>query len=55
MDEGKIYNATLKSIDLIRKFEGIEDSEKHVNSFCVNSISPLCYDFAPLEKMFAFC
>ncbi|MEF9919384.1 MAG: trimethylamine methyltransferase family protein, partial [Eubacterium sp.] len=55
MDHKKIYDTTLKSTDLIRKFEGIEDREKHINTFCVNSISPLCYDFAPLEKMFAFC
>ncbi|KAF5087837.1 Glycine betaine methyltransferase [anaerobic digester metagenome] len=50
-----IYDATKKSIEIIRNFEGIDNHDLHVNSFCVNSISPLCYDFAPLEKMFAFC
>lgn len=54
MDEKLLYDATLKSTEMIRRFEGIEDRDKHINSFCVNSISPLCYDYAPLEKMFAF-
>ncbi|KAF5087838.1 Glycine betaine methyltransferase [anaerobic digester metagenome] len=51
----KLFETTVKSLKLIKQFEGVVDNSQYVNSFCVNSLSPLCYDFAPLEKMFAFC
>ncbi|MEG0378829.1 MAG: trimethylamine methyltransferase family protein, partial [Eubacterium sp.] len=51
----QLFDATVKSIKIIKQFEGVEEQNRYVNSFCVNSLSPLCYDFAPLEKMFAFC
>lgn len=51
----ELFDTTVKSLKIIKAFEGVEEQERYVNSFCVNSLSPLCYDFAPLEKMFAFC
>ncbi|MEG1620113.1 MAG: trimethylamine methyltransferase family protein [Eubacterium sp.] len=53
VDHEELFDATVKSIKIIKAFEGTD--ERYVNSFCVNPLSPLCYDFAPLEKMFAFC
>ena len=50
----KLYGETVNAINIIRKFEGVTNRETYVNTYCVNTLSPLCYDFAPLEKMFAY-
>lgn len=46
-----IYDSTRKGIQLVKRFEGVED--KYVQMRGMNSLSPLAYDYAPIERIFA--
>lgn len=54
LGKNEIYQHTLDDIEIIRRYEGITDKTKYINTFCVNSLSPLCYDHDPLERVFAY-
>lgn len=49
----EVQEITRKSVDLIRKFEGVED--RYLNLMGVNSLSPLCYDRSTIDKLIVFC
>lgn len=54
LDKDTIYQHTLDDVEIIRRYEGVTDKSKYVNTFCVNSLSPLCYDHDPIERVFAY-
>lgn len=49
----EVQSLTRKSIELIRKFEGVEN--RYLNLMGVNSLSPLCYDRSTIDKLIVFC
>ncbi|NTW71353.1 MAG: hypothetical protein HGA49_03835 [Eubacteriaceae bacterium] len=53
MNHDKVYDAVRKGVKLIKRFEGLED--KVVNMEGINPLSPLAFDFDPIEKIFANC
>ena len=53
LSHDKIYNTTKKGINIVKEFEGIND--KVVLMEPINPLSPLAYDFDPIEKLFANC
>lgn len=53
LDPGAVYGLTRKGIQLIKEFEGIRD--RYVCYRSLNVLSPLTYDSAPIEKIFAAC
>lgn len=52
-DPEEVQSITRKSVDLIKKFEGVDD--KYINLMGVNSLSPLCYDASTIDKLIVFC
>lgn len=54
VNKDKVYSHVKDDLTIIRNFEGVENHEIHVNTFCVNSLSPLCYDNDPIERIFAY-
>jgi len=49
----KVYEVMRKGYQLMKRFEGVED--KVVIMEGVNPLSPLSYDYDPIEKLFALC
>lgn len=46
-----IYDSTRRGIQLVKRFEGVDD--KYVQMRGMNPLSPLAYDYAPIERTFA--
>jgi trimethylamine--corrinoid protein Co-methyltransferase len=53
VEKGQVYDAVKKGIQLVKQFEGMED--KTVMMEGINPLSPLAYDHAPIEKLYANC
>lgn len=49
----KIQESYVKGIRLINDFEGVYDKVTSCHGF--NPLTPLCYDFAPLERIIGVC
>lgn len=47
----QIYDSTRKGVQIVKAFEGVED--KYVQLRIINPLSPLAFDYAPIERIFA--
>lgn len=54
-EQESVRETFAEGIRLVKRFEGVEEEEKYVVSYGVNTLSPLCYDHDPVERILAHC